>query len=580
MGITYFNYLLYSKYINIYAHKLCIITVKWLTDALAWLTGASEPHVSKKEVSLSLSIEQLPPVPSSANACGALVGVSDTVNWCYDRILTSLQFATDSSKRKTMLLISRCPRGGKTTVLRELHARLQSEGIGVISVSFNGVSGFDSLKGETHSDSLFRLITNQLDKDIGTQTLRVTDWEQLNTFIGNTPFVLMIDELNVLCEVVGSELAGVLKRYFLDPHNRQLVVTSHQPYVEDNTSTLVDKVWSDSVTALSDRGMTLVPMPLCANVPLLQNMDMVRCSGITASLAAFYGYVPSLMYAVLMQGEESPAIKFSKVIKQPSSKYKEVVDFAVTLITGIPCPSLKPFFCFTSAVGDEPFAGIRMRWPLCYVSCILKNYPGCELYSDMANLIDNLGQSCSTVGDGMVWEQCVRLAIVLRFLLAAEREFDVPFNLCRKNEATGAAIKIMSLGVGIKSVEKSKGVIFSNSKHFPENTLVLYLPTEATLEQFDGYCVRYDRCEVQSVCGFQCKGGRQGASGNVPDWINRGGHLLRGCAPKQCRNDGQQDNGWTYYNSENTDDFLGWTLRLLRTLPSDGTQMFSAASNS
>ena len=113
-------------------------------------------------------------------------------------------------------------------------------------------------------------------------------------------------------------------------------------------------------------------------------------------------------------------------------------------------------------------------------------------------------------------------------------------------------------------LEKVKKVIDDHKAHFNRNSLVLFVPTEAKLQLFDGFCVRYQDGELCNVCGYQCKDNNSGAYGLVPSWITEGGHLLRSDAPKTCREVGQNSMRWTYYNAEDTDDFLGWSLRIMR----------------
>eukprot|EP01039_Chlorochromonas_danica_P000798 gene798-866_t len=186
-----------------------------------------------------------------------------------------------------------------STILEALDRSLKLREVNTMTVSFNGTSGFLRVPGESASEALYRLMTNQLDLRIGKQSRRVVDWDALDMHIGEQ-----------------HELAGVLKRYFLDKVNRHLVVTSHQqPFLNDSGDGALDrgdagvdvfKLWSDSVTALSERSLTLVPMPFCSDVSRLKLMNVVRCRKITQSLlAAFYGFMPSLMYAVCMQGEKS-----------------------------------------------------------------------------------------------------------------------------------------------------------------------------------------------------------------------------------------------------------------------------------
>lgn len=70
-----------------------------------------------------------------------------------------------------------------------------------------------------------------------------------------------------------------------------------------------------------------------------------------------------------------------------------------------------------------------MRWPLCYVACILRHFPGQELFEYIATRIDKLAGDCETIGDGMVWEESVRIAIILKFVAAAIKGWNLPFGL-------------------------------------------------------------------------------------------------------------------------------------------------------
>ena len=116
---------------------------------------------------------------------------------------------------------------------------------------------------------------------------------------------------------------------------------------------------------------------------------------------------------------------------------------------------------------------------------------------------------------------------------------------------------MISLGSGVKTVEGAKEIIYYHKLNFRNSTLVLFVPTEAQLLQFDGYCVMYQNCEVLYVCAYQCKANNSGADGKVPEWITQGGHLLRSNAPQSCKILGRNAKGWTYYNVEETDEFLG-----------------------
>lgn len=244
---------------------------------------------------------------------------------------------------------------------------------------------------------------------------------------------------------------------------------------------------------------------------------------------------------------------------------KEFEHFVTALVTGIMDMFLRRYFCFCSGASRHPVLGIKLKWPLCYIQCIMRYYVGIAEAQDIAMCIDSLFNDSSTVGDGMVWEQSVKIAILLRFVLAATKGFGIPFNLCADCEVRGADIRMVPLGEGIKTVQQARHFIFNYAKHLSRTTLVLFYPIEASLAQFDGFCALFGNSNLLKVCGYQCKDNAKGSSGKVSDWITQGGHLLRSKAPRSCKIDGPNLNGWTYYNATDTDDFLGWSLQIMRS---------------
>eukprot|EP01031_Cornospumella_fuschlensis_P027240 gene27240-32909_t len=522
---------------------------------------------STRRVDFTNPVARILPKGLPSNSCGNLIEAKTTVTWIYNRITLDINVATDAALRKTPILIARCPRGGKTTILELLHLQLKAMNLNAILASFSGTSGFQRLHGEAPCEALFRVITNELDANIPKQAPRVVDWHNLNAFLGSEPFVLMIDGLNTLCPIVETDLAAVLKEHFLDRKNRHLVITSYQPFLtEGRGDTTVSAGAAVAAGQLwGDRPLTIVPMPVCNDVARLRGMSTLYCSKITSSLAAFYGYMPSLMYAVCRQAEESPSAKFTRVVSGTSDNFEQLLDFVLTLITGIPHASLQRFYCFTSDVQIHNTLGVRVKWPLCYITCIFRHFAGQDLLDYIANSIDVLAKKCETVGDGMVWEQCIRVALLLRLFVASRRRnWAPPLDLCTAEEAYGADVRVLHLGQAVETTDDVRRTIEEHCSQFQKNTIVLYVPTEATLRQFDGYCVRFKDCAMCQMSGYQCEDNSKGANSPVPTWITKGGHLFRSNAPNMCKAGGSSTDGWIFYNAEDTDAFLGWSLRIMR----------------
>ena len=522
---------------------------------------------------LDLPLTDCQPIPLGEDCCKNLVGISEALQEATEVIHKSIIKETSTSYRKAPLVISRCPRGGKTTLLSNLHSKLSQQGLLCLSVSFNGVSGFIRNNDETDADALYRVVTNQLIRNINPQMPRQANWELLDAHIGTSKFVILIDEVNALTPMIGAQLAFVLKKYFLDKKDRFLVLTTHHPFVADmdaESSKSCDgptlpRLWSQS-DQLSNRPLLLLRMPESYDIQALLNMDELCSHALTRSKASFFGGIPSLMYVTSHQAEESPSARFTRIktFSSPSYDNEEFLDFIVALVTGLVPESIRKYLCFCSdTTFHEPF-GLMVRWPLCYVACIINRYVACTETVFISGCISKLYMDTDKEGDGMVWEQSVQIAILLKYILAARKGFPLPFNLCSTDEAKNAEIQFLPLGVGIKTVDEAFDKIQNLASKMVQNTLVLFYPVEAATWQFDGYCARIINRRISNICGYQCKDNNKGASGTIPSWMSEFGHLLRSDAPKVCRTMIPNKSGWVYYNSEDTNRFLGWSLQIFR----------------
>eukprot|EP00981_Chlorochromonas_danica_P007442 scaffold1752_cov296-Ochromonas_danica.AAC.1 len=173
-------------------------------------------------------------------------------------------------------------------------------------------------------------------------------------------------------------------------------------------------------------------MPESYDVEKLCLMHKTCCLGITRSQASFFGGVPSLMYITKIQTAELPATKFSLLHPTICEDQTIFVDFAEALITG--------------EVRYVENQGAKIKWPLCYVQCVARLFPQLPVARDIAACIDILAKDTQTKGDGMAWEQSVRIAILLRFALAvAGRNYGIPFRLCEMKDIEHADITVVSI---------------------------------------------------------------------------------------------------------------------------------------
>eukprot|EP01031_Cornospumella_fuschlensis_P025317 gene25317-30571_t len=339
---------------------------------------------------------------SLPNSCGNLIAANTSVTWIYNRITLDINVATDAALRKTPILIAR-------------------------------------------------------------QATRVEDWNSLNAFLGNEPFVLMIDGLNTLCPIVEPDLAAVLKEHFLDRKDRHLVITSYQPFLtEGKGDTTVSAGAADASGQLwGDRPLTIVPMPV----------------------------------------------------------YND------------------RFYSFSSDVQVHSTLGVCVKWPLCYITFIFRHFAGQDLLDYNASSVDVLAKKCETVGD-------------------AGGDTGLHPWIC--------ALQKKFMGQAVETTDDVRRTIEEHCTQFQKDTIVLYVSTGAALCQFDGYCVRFKDNAICQVSGCQGEDNSKGTNSPMPTWITKGGHLFRSNAPHMCKAGGRSTDGWIYYNAEDTDAFLGWSLQIMR----------------
>ena len=399
----------------------------------------------------------------SANECQNPIGIEDTVKEINDYIVQTITVPSDDGYRKAPVLISRLSRGGKTTVLRAACRELLKK-FNCIMISFNGMAGYQEKTDEDKSSALFRLITNQIDPTFDPDAERITDWKALDEFIGDDPFVLLIDEINSLCRLIPTAVANVLKKYFINKQNRQLIMTSHIPIaipadksaesIVSTVSCVSEGIWSNSISGYIDRSVRIITMPESSDLQSHLTMDNKRnCNGITENMMAYFGYIPSLTFVCCTQSEEHPNIRFTSSMDGTSNDESEFNSLIEAIMTGIPSPSLQLYFRFSSITSSETL-GIRMKWPISYVGCMMNrfNFP---IAKKMFVCVNTLLHNCKTKGDGMAWEQSSRLAILLRLqLLAAGRKHFDFFNISNENyDLFGSHVDAVSLGVNVTTPE-------------------------------------------------------------------------------------------------------------------------------
>jgi hypothetical protein len=188
-----------------------------------------------------------------------------TQQWIDDTGGHILGLCDSNTDRKPPMALVRCSRGGKTRALKELAKWLREKrkDLSIIFVSANDTT---DLRDDEQSDPVgaicrriaFAALKDPV-KDFDSFRNTLVTQEQIQKWIGDTPCVLLIDELNLVDELLktgstlGHDLAVFLKKTFLC-HNRHLVFTSHIVSVTSSLELYMEKV--------SEREVIIVRLPL------------------------------------------------------------------------------------------------------------------------------------------------------------------------------------------------------------------------------------------------------------------------------------------------------------------------------
>ena len=246
------------------------------------------------------SLENCVNIPTGSRACKHPVGLDAFIDEAATIIVRELPLddPDDGSYRKKPVILSRLSRGGKTTGLQKLFDRLHGAQLGdsrirAMIVSFNPSSHFLRRDGETQKQAILRVIAQQLVDCSKHEAKRLeVDEAELHRYIGDKPFLLLIDEINQLSasQPLDPHTSRFLRNLFLR-ENRHLVMTTHVP------------LDLDLVNQMSMRGHYSVQLPMSTDLDALRDMSN-ECSILTPLEAARYGGIPSLIYVVKTHSDD------------------------------------------------------------------------------------------------------------------------------------------------------------------------------------------------------------------------------------------------------------------------------------
>ncbi|CAJ1390379.1 unnamed protein product, partial [Effrenium voratum] len=495
--------------------------------------------------------------PSDGDRPKRFLELDSCVDDCMQAVQDNLPLVTKSTKpRVPPAMLSRCMRGGKTTMLCKVFDRLKKEEKLPIFISFNGDSLVSKLDGEKVLDTMLRAIAVSLMKNKpadkkDAQRVRCSE-KALKAYLADKQdVVLVVDELNVLLKANPTDghqdVGRFLREMFLDPAGRHLVFSTHIP-----TSAGLDQVLGKGEG--SSRTAIPIKMPRCAEVQRLRGMHP-NCAALTPLEAVCFGYIPSLIYSV-KTGDLDLKERFREIIPAAESELPILAksflseSFLSEFFTGERGPDHDPVRAF-DALTESPKRG-QIRWILAYVGQMC-----CYLgWKQVGAWIEELPSWSGKVESGQDWETVLLVALCLR---CYEAKYSEPHELL--GLAKGA---LRPAAVYVEKVPQENStnpeVILAWWKGQPIDTypyIAVLSPTFSKTEIVDAMWV-YQKDATASclVRGMQAKLGSAYPKQNMP--LGMLGLLFRGQAPDTTRNLERQR--WKYLTASEIQSFLGKSL--------------------
>ncbi|CAJ1386926.1 unnamed protein product [Effrenium voratum] len=474
---------------------------------------------------------------------------------CVNVVMKHLPKETEGTTvRVPPAMLSRCMRGGKTTMLYKVFDKLKATKTQPIFISFNGDSLIHRLDDEKPLHTMLRAIAVALMKNKPAnreeaERVRCSK-EALKEYLEDKKdVVLLVDELNVLLKPnqAGNyqDVGMFLRETFLDPAGRHLVFSTHIP-----TSTGLDQVLGKG--AGSSREAETIPMPRCADMEQLRAMHPA-CDALTPLEAVYLGYVPALIFSVKTQVFDIEG-RFRALARLPKSEELPILaeSFLSEFFTGRRGPDDDPVRAF-DALTESP-AQNQIRWILGYVGrmcCHLK-------WKQVGEWIDEIPRWSAKVESGQDsqdWETAVLVALCLR---CHEAMYSKPHELLGLPEnARPAAVYVRKVP---QENSTNPEVILAWWKEQLIETypyIAVLSPNYAKTEMVDAMWVyQQDATADWVVRGMQAKLGSDCPKKDMP--LGMLGLLFRGQAPDTTRDLKRQR--WKYLTASEIQSFLGKSL--------------------
>ena len=491
-------------------------------------------------------------------------------------------------ERVPPMALVRCSRGGKTRALLELahELRQRDNDMAILFVSFNDISSLQVSEQADPLQALCRRIVLPATRDYIAahdkgkvfssfcHTTQYIDPVGLGSWLGDTPAILLIDELNNLHELTVREsdaaymFGQFLKENFIARAKRYVVFSSHIITALDSLRTYLDQSHG------SARKVILQSLPHIYNLTMAQKIDP---SIVTVRQVLRCGCVPGLIYDQRPTGQKEAQVKQSDAVtkyNELSSENSETAfsDLLKSFLTGdidlVPAPL---HILFDTRYIHEPngLPTMNLIWiPLHFEFVVHKvKLPDNSWLQAVANSLASLCQQTfsplSKEKSGEDWEAAFVNVLLLRCAAHSPENVFLPnfwfdaLPTVQFNNFTGELVACAEGGMRRKLLSECQDWSEIEMGIHPgdQPTIHILYPTYAMFKVYGAFALYCCGGSIIDSCGFQMKAGSAESfdSPLLPRSIGRSFYIQG--LPKHDADTGK--NGWVVAGRGAIEKFFG-----------------------
>jgi hypothetical protein len=475
------------------------------------------------------SEELLPPLEVPVPAVEATAPEFLYPDWLKDsvaEVLCHYQNADEGISRVPPMAFVRCSRGGKTRAMKEMASilRKRTEAC-VLFVSFNDFSCILDWEQDDPVGALCRRIAFAARK---TRSLKYEAFakaevtsDQIVEWLGDTPRILVIDELNKINLLfstpsrVANSLGDLLRVNFLSKSNSYFIFSSH-------IVSLTRKL-SKHMTSTSDRDVIVWELPTIRSVA-----DAARVFNIpmfNARIALYLGLVPALIYAWRITGKRTAFTSRENSIDDciernlVSDASIEILlsSFISGKVRSVPEPLL-----FLMDPLSVPKGNV-VRWIPFHMQNVLmefSEYVSLPLQTIILSVDKLFEKFCDAkYNSGEAWEALFVIALLIRVASHTfdESIFPKPLNFSAQySYSYNELFCDKPNGKSLEEVHKLEEYISCFKMPGIVPHIAVYYPQHSNFEAYDVIVAAYDENRNRVLYGYQLKEGAKRPAATTP----------------------------------------------------------------